>query len=126
MNHPTRDALAEFVAESITDPTEVQQHVATCSACQHLVAEISAVPDVLSNAAPPPMPADVAARLQAVIASEVQRRNTGEEQAELEAESAAAAARTALGTFGANLPGLSNPDLGNKVIGPRSKRLTNR
>lgn len=122
MNHPTRDVLADFVAENIADPDQVQQHITTCVGCQEVVAEISSVPDLLRNVPPEPMPSEVAARLDDVLAAEVQRRKSGIDQAEHEAEATAAAARTALGSFGANLP-----DLGNKVIRPRSaKRLPTR
>src|SRR5450432_4121336 len=48
----------------------VRAHVASCSRCAELDEELAALPALLALTAAPPMPADLAARLDAVIAAE--------------------------------------------------------
>jgi hypothetical protein len=48
----------------------VRAHVAGCSRCAELDEELAALPALLALTAAPPMPADLAARLDAVIAAE--------------------------------------------------------
>jgi hypothetical protein len=52
----------------------VRAHVASCSRCTELDEELAALPALLALTASPPMPADLAARLDAVIAAESARR----------------------------------------------------
>jgi hypothetical protein len=48
----------------------VRAHVASCSRCAELDEQLAALPALLALTAAPPMPADLAARLDAVIAAE--------------------------------------------------------
>jgi hypothetical protein len=52
----------------------VRAHVASCPRCAELDEELAALPALLALTAAPPMPADLAARLDAVIAAESARR----------------------------------------------------
>jgi putative zinc finger protein len=52
----------------------VRAHLASCPRCAELDEELAALPALLALTAAPPMPADLAARLDAVIAAESARR----------------------------------------------------
>ncbi|SEP84592.1 zf-HC2 domain-containing protein [Microlunatus flavus] len=71
-DHPSRDTLAD-AAEGLLEPAEaatVDAHVAGCADCRAELAAFSEVSTVLAAAPSPTMPADVAARLAAVLATE--------------------------------------------------------
>ncbi len=75
--HPSLSELAE-AAEGLLDDArsaEVQTHVAGCADCRRSAAELGAVSAALSTAAAPAMPADVAARLDRVLAGETELRS---------------------------------------------------
>ncbi|HWJ54521.1 MAG TPA: zf-HC2 domain-containing protein [Propionibacteriaceae bacterium] len=75
--HPSLAELAE-AAEGLLDRArlaEVQAHVAGCAGCRRSAAELQAVSAALTTAAAPAMPADVAARLDRVLAGETELRS---------------------------------------------------
>ncbi|MGJ3508422.1 hypothetical protein [Enemella sp. A6] len=118
MTHPSRDVLADVAADLAVDRV-ARAHVASCARCTEIVAVFTEAGSLLSDVPAETMPPDVAARLDATLDAEVARRRSGASKAEMDAESAAAAARTALGSFGAN-------PIGEKKIAPqRRTRLSN-
>jgi Putative zinc-finger len=111
--HPSLIELAE-VTEGLLDDArsaEVQAHLAGCARCRDGVAELQAVTATLSTAPAPVMPADVAARLDRVLAGETVRRSRpidrDEESASVSAsvsESGGSRSRVTLGAFGSRRP----------------------
>jgi anti-sigma factor RsiW len=103
--HPSLIELAE-AAEGLLDnarSAEVQEHVAGCARCQHTAAELQAVSRTLAAVPAPVMPAEVAARLDRVLAGESVRRV---QQPARESESAPGSSwtRVTLGDFQATRP----------------------
>ena len=77
VSHPSLTELAE-AAEGLLDnarSAEVQAHVAGCASCRRSAAELQAVSATLASAPAPAMPADVAARLDRVLAGETELRS---------------------------------------------------
>jgi hypothetical protein len=75
--HPDADVLADLAAEVLPAPRaeELEAHVRTCAHCSGLLAEAERVRGLLIRGADPgPMPADVAARLDAALAAEWARQ----------------------------------------------------
>jgi hypothetical protein len=69
--HPDAVDLAEY-AEGLLDPSELQpveDHVRQCAECTRVLAELAALPQAMAQAPVPPLPDDVAARLDRAIAS---------------------------------------------------------
>jgi hypothetical protein len=75
-DHPDADVLADLAAEVLPAPQaeELEAHVRTCSQCAGLLGEAERVRRVLRAADPGPIPADVAARLDAAVAAEWARQ----------------------------------------------------
>lgn len=100
--HVTVEELAD-ADEQLLPPARAQSvsaHLESCDDCQELAAALARSCAALADEPAPPMPDDVLARLQAVVAAESARRSAG---ADDDAEAAALAAkRTSLGTFGQN------------------------
>ena len=106
--HPSLTELAEAAEGLLEDDRtgQVRAHLAECVDCQHNAAELRAVSATLATAPAPRMPADVAARLDRVLAGEVERRSRPTARDE-ESESGSAwsrRSRVSLGAFGANRP----------------------
>jgi anti-sigma factor RsiW len=75
--HPSLPELAEAAEGLLEDArtAEVRAHLAGCAGCQQNAAELRAVSATLATAPAPRMPADVAARLDRVLAGEAERRS---------------------------------------------------
>ena len=104
--HPSLTELAE-AAEGLLDDArsaEVQAHLAGCVRCQRSAAELRAVSATLATAPPPVMPAEVAERLNRVLAGEVVRRSRQPIVDDESESSPSGRARVTLGTFGADRP----------------------
>lgn len=71
---PDTIALAVSGALSGADARAAELHLATCRECSLQAGHVSKVAGALAAAPQIPMPAPVAARLKAVIATEVERR----------------------------------------------------
>jgi hypothetical protein len=74
--HPDAVDLAEY-AEGLleaSDQQAVEDHVRDCPDCSTVLTDLATVPDVLAQAPIPPMPDDVAARLDHAIATEAAAR----------------------------------------------------
>jgi hypothetical protein len=74
--HPDVVDLAEY-AEGLLDDSRraaVDQHVRGCLDCTRTLADLSALPDALAQAPIPPMPSEVADRLDHAIAAEASAR----------------------------------------------------
>ena len=76
--HPLPDDLADL-AKGITDSTgaaaeALHAHLAGCPDCRDLLAALTEVRDLLGSVDAPPMPADVADRLDAALAAEAAGR----------------------------------------------------
>jgi hypothetical protein len=82
--HPDADALADFAAEVLPAwrAEELEAHVRTCPHCTGLLAEAERVRGLLRAVDPGPMPADVAARLDAAVTAEWARRTPGSDEAD--------------------------------------------
>ncbi|GAB3622357.1 hypothetical protein GCM10027418_04390 [Mariniluteicoccus endophyticus] len=115
--HVTVDQIAD-AGEDLLTPDEavvVESHVAVCAECQETAAAVDATTALLAADPAPAMPDDVFTRLEAVVAAESERRESGRAAQEEAQASAAAIRRTALGTFG------QNPAYGTKpVLRPRA------
>jgi hypothetical protein len=77
--HPDVVDLAEY-AEGLLDDSRraaVEQHVRGCPDCSRTLADLTALPGALAGAPLPPLPVDVAARLDRAIAAESQARASG-------------------------------------------------
>ncbi|HEY0239132.1 MAG TPA: zf-HC2 domain-containing protein [Friedmanniella sp.] len=75
-DHPSRDTLAD-AAEGLLEPDEaaaVDAHVSGCAACRAETAAFAEVGTILASTPSPAMPADVARRLAAVVATEQSAR----------------------------------------------------
>ena len=104
--HPSLTELAE-AAEGLLDDArsaKLRAHLAGCPSCQHNAAELRAVSATLSTAPAPRMPAEVAARLDRVLAGEVERRSRQPARAEEPEPGWSGQSRVTLGDFGADLP----------------------
>lgn len=114
--HPPSADLAEW-DEGLLDARRsaaLGAHVAACAQCADALAGIRAVSSRLATVPGPPMPAAVAARLDAVLAGEVDRRELRRAQRQRLKVAAADGAddvsghvgwtRPTLGDFGADLP----------------------
>lgn len=84
MAHPDTTVLAEFRAGLIIGARggQITAHLAECEHCAGLDASLAAMPALLAAAAPPALPADLARRLDQVLAAEVGRRNQAERAAD--------------------------------------------
>jgi anti-sigma factor RsiW len=103
--HPSLTELAE-ATEGLLDgarSAEVQNHLARCARCQHSAAELQAVTTTLAAAPAPVMPAEVAARLDRVLAGEIVRR-TSQRERDSESESRSSWSPPTLGSFRVNRP----------------------
>jgi hypothetical protein len=70
--HPDAVALAEY-AERLLDPSRLQavdDHVRDCADCTGVLSELAELPQTIAQAPLPPLPDDVAARLDRAIAAE--------------------------------------------------------
>ncbi|MEV4558795.1 zf-HC2 domain-containing protein [Kitasatospora sp. NPDC049285] len=78
-DHPGLDALADL-AEDLLPPEQAEQlhrHLASCPSCADDYAALCGLPELLAAAPAPPMPEDVADRLNAALAAEsAARRET--------------------------------------------------
>ncbi|GJF34317.1 hypothetical protein KNE206_70170 [Kitasatospora sp. NE20-6] len=69
--HPDIDEIADL-AEGLTDPAAepaLRAHLATCASCADTLAALSEVQDLLSSVDTPPMPDDVALRIDTALAA---------------------------------------------------------
>jgi hypothetical protein len=84
MTHPGTDVLAEFRAGLITGHRgdRISAHLADCQQCRATDARLAGMPALLSAGPPPVMPADVAQRLDQVLAAEVAHRDQAERAAD--------------------------------------------
>ncbi|MGD7708000.1 hypothetical protein [Microlunatus sp. Y2014] len=94
---------------SVADLTDAQlDHALECPDCSPALTAASSGQDAVATALAtdpsPAIPADVVARLDAVIAAESRRRTSGAADREAAAAHAAHAKRFTLGTFGDNSP----------------------
>ena len=74
--HPDVVDLAEY-AEGVLDAarqSEVELHVRECPDCAETVADLAGLPEALAQAPVPPLPTEVAARLDRAIAAEASAR----------------------------------------------------
>jgi hypothetical protein len=74
--HPDVVDLSEY-AEGLLDPTRqsaVEQHVRDCAECTRTLADLAGLPETLAKASLPPLPAEVADRLDRAIAAESSAR----------------------------------------------------
>ena len=80
MTHPGTDVLAEFRAGLITGHRgdRIAAHLAGCQQCRATDAQLAGMPALLAAGPPPVMPADVAQRLDQVLAAEVAHRDQAE------------------------------------------------
>jgi hypothetical protein len=104
--HPSLTELAE-AAEGLLDDAraaELQAHLAWCSRCQGNAAELRAVSATLATAPTPAMPADVAARLDRVLAGETVRRSLQPARDKDTEPVASWPPRVTLGAFGVDRP----------------------
>jgi anti-sigma factor RsiW len=104
--HPSLIELAE-AAEGLLDDArsaEVRAHLAWCPRCQGSAAELKAVTATLATAPPPVMPAEVAARLDRVLAGEVERRAHEPVTDDDLGSGLSRQRRVTLGSFGADRP----------------------
>jgi hypothetical protein len=104
--HPSLTELAE-AAEGLLDgarSAELQAHLAWCSRCQGNAAELRAVSATLATAPTPAMPADVAARLDRVLAGETVRRSLQPARDKDTEPVASWPPRVTLGAFGVDRP----------------------
>ncbi|KJK55942.1 hypothetical protein [Saccharothrix sp. ST-888] len=82
--HPGIDLLADL-AEDLTDPDQapplrLRLHLAECPECAETFAALAEVRDLLGAVETPPMPADIAARLDTALAAEAAARRPVEPQ----------------------------------------------
>jgi len=104
--HPSLTELAE-AAEGLLDDArsaEVQAHLAGCSRCQGNAAELRAVSATLAAAPAPTMPAEVAARLDRVLAGEAVHRLRQPARDEDTEPGGSWPPRVTLGAFGVKRP----------------------
>ncbi len=112
--HPSPTDLAEW-DEGLLDArrsADLDAHLAGCRTCADALVDVRAVSRRLATVPAPPMPAGVAARLEGVLAGEVDRR---EQRQQLQVVAGGGDdgpaqvgwTRPTLGRFGADLPGRS-------------------
>lgn len=80
MTHPGTDVLADFRAGLITGHRgdRIAVHLDGCERCTAVDAQLSGLPALLAAVPPPAMPANVAQRLDQVLAAEVANRDEAE------------------------------------------------
>jgi hypothetical protein len=120
--HPDALDLAEY-AEGLLDPdrqSAVDHHVRDCLDCTQVLADLDELPDALAQAPMPPMPDDVAARIdQAIAAESTGRASLWSGAAKAKAEvtplrsrrrwlAPVVAAAAVLGVIGIAVPALNN------------------
>jgi anti-sigma factor RsiW len=94
-------------AEGLLGPERaavVEAHVAQCPTCQAAAAEVRTVTELLASDPAPPMPADIANRLDAVLAAENQRRVLTGLLDERALPRGSRQPKPSLGSFGSDLP----------------------
>ncbi|RKT16764.1 hypothetical protein BX285_1116 [Streptomyces sp. 1114.5] len=70
-DHPSIDRLADLAEDLVDSPDAVaalRRHLAGCAECRETVEALAGVRELLGSVEAPPMPADVAARLDAALA----------------------------------------------------------
>ncbi|MEU8512659.1 hypothetical protein AB0C76_13860 [Kitasatospora sp. NPDC048722] len=79
-SHPSVDELADLAEELIGDAAAeaLHRHLAGCAECRETADALGEVRALLGGVEAPPMPADVAARLDAAVAEEAARREAAE------------------------------------------------
>jgi anti-sigma factor RsiW len=104
--HPSLIELAELAEGVLDQPqaTEVQDHLSGCANCQRSTTELRAVSTTLAAVPAPVMPAEVAARLDRVLAGEVVRRTAVQPEPAEESVATPYSSRVTLGAFGAGRP----------------------
>lgn len=117
--HPTVDDFADAAAGLAPElrRAELLAHAESCSRCAEVVADLAANAALLESDPPPPMPDEVWARVQQVVAAEQQRLTSGRAEAEDRAAATERAKRTSVGSFGAN------PAVEKEVSAQRRRRL---
>jgi hypothetical protein len=111
-DHPALTELAEWDAGLLDAgrSSELEGHVAACGQCADSLAELREVSRRLTTVPAPPMPAGVAARLETVLAGEVDRRERRQSLRTPSGGDPGAGAglsgwsRPTLGRFGEDLP----------------------
>ncbi len=75
-DHATTEQLADLLADVLPADQEadLEAHLATCERCRAEHDELAHLPAILASAPVPPMPAEVAARLDDTLAAESKRR----------------------------------------------------
>lgn len=78
--HPESGVLAEYQAGLVTGRrrASIASHLATCERCAGLSDQLGEIPALLAAAPHPAMPADVARRLDLVLAAEAAQRHSSE------------------------------------------------
>ena len=78
--HPESGVLAEYQAGLVTGRrrASIASHLATCERCAGLSEQLGEIPALLAAAPHPAMPADVARRLDLVLAAEAAQRHSSE------------------------------------------------
>jgi len=78
--HPESGVLAEYQAGLVTGRrrASIASHLATCDRCAGLSDQLGEIPALLAAAPHPAMPADVARRLDVVLAAEAAQRHSSE------------------------------------------------
>jgi hypothetical protein len=79
-HHPESDVLAEYQAGLVTGRrrASIASHLAACEQCAGLSGQLAEVSVLLAAAPVPAMPADVARRLDTVLAAEAAQRHSSE------------------------------------------------
>ncbi|MGW6917446.1 hypothetical protein ACWGB8_26980 [Kitasatospora sp. NPDC054939] len=76
-SHPSVDDLADLAEGLVDDPAAaaaLQAHLTGCADCRETAGALAEVQDLLGAVEAPPMPADVAARIDAALAAEAAAR----------------------------------------------------
>jgi len=77
--HPDVETLSDL-AEGLLDPVRaaaVEAHATSCPTCASALAVVRSVPSLLAALPVPPLPVDVAARIDAVLSAESEHRQVG-------------------------------------------------
>ncbi|PBC78619.1 hypothetical protein BX265_3395 [Streptomyces sp. TLI_235] len=121
--HPDVEVLADL-AEQLTDPAEepaLRRHLADCAECADTFTALAEVRELLGAVETPPMPADVAGRIDAALAAA--RTETAPSPAHT-ADASAEAVRPAVGRPGGHPAGATGPGRpGRTARGRRRVRL---
>ena len=82
--HPESGVLAEYQAGLVTGRrrASIASHLATCDRCAGLSDQLGEIPALIAAAPHPAMPADVARRLDLVLAAEAAQRHSSERTAD--------------------------------------------